>query len=84
MAKHTHVIAAHVLENTTQEKEFNAVSSKQFRRQGGTFPLPRDKPCDTNFSVVLFHIKDMDVPDRTFLHLDSAGWFLVSLCQGEG
>lgn len=40
MAKHTHVIGCPVLENTTQEKEFNVVSSEQFRRQKGMFSLP--------------------------------------------
>lgn len=70
------LLAAHVLENTTQEKEFNVVSSKQFRRQEGMFSLPRDKPCDTNFSVVLLQIKDRNVPHRTFYIYILLGGFL--------
>lgn len=60
------LLAAHVLENTTQENEFNAVSSKQFRRQKGMCSLPRHHPRDTNFSIVLLHIKDRCPPDQAF------------------
>lgn len=77
------LLAAHVLENATQEEEFNVVSSKQFRRQEAMFSLPRDKPCDANFSVVLLHIKDGNVPYQTFYIYILLGGFLCHYAKAR-
>lgn len=69
------LLAARVLENTTQaEKDFNVVSSKQFRRGGFL-------PPGTNVSVVQLHIKG---GRNFFTFAFGRGGVLSRYFQGEG
>lgn len=81
MARPTPVIGWPCIRKCNTGKEFNVVSSTQFRRQEATFSLPRDEPCGADFSVVLLHIKDRNAREQTFCIYIPHGTFLCQYAQ---